>query len=422
MAEQSIDGLRPLGNTKANGATHPRASIDGFRPFFAGEGKTSKPPMHIKGLLRKRGVVLLGGQSQAGKSYVAIALAIALATGGMFFGKQAKEPVGVIYAAAEGDDTIQPRLIAAQRSLGIPDDEPIPICVFQDFRMPKRGDDRRDMFAPFVANVAAARVAFADRDHPRPGVLFIDTASAGIDMDDENANNVIAEVIERARELGERTGMLVVIVHHFGKDASKKLRGGSAWFANSDQVISVIAKVDSNGIPQNPRSLFLDKLRGFPAGHIGNFELVSTVIGQDEDGDNELEAFLRVTKGGSPVTVANMAPEAEKAKAASGKGPKALRDAFNEALHSGVTRRIERGGPDTREALCVEVEDLRKEFMRIYVGGQSAGRQAWKRTMNSLAEKGFGYATEVDRNGVEWIWRPDVTSRDIFDQDVRDIL
>lgn len=399
------------GGKKPDGPAAP--SIEPFRPFFAGEGRTSKPPMHIKGLLRKRGVVLIGGQSQAGKSYVAIALALALATGGSFFGKPVQEKVGVIYAAAEGDDTIQPRLIAAQRALGIPDMEPLPICVFQDFRMPKRGEPKKDMFAPFVANVAAAREVFADRGMPAPGVIFIDTASAGIDMDDENANSVIAEVVDRARQLGEVTGMLVAIVHHFGKDASKKLRGGSAWFANSDQVISVLAKVDENGIPQNPRSLFLDKLRGYPAGHVGNFELTSVVIGVDEDGDDESEAHISII-GGQAVTVANMTPASTddataRNKSRSGRGSKTFRDAFNEAMHSGTRRQIERGGSERREMLCVELEDVRKEFFRIYAGGGAdATRKAWKRALADIAERGFGYSTEVCRLGVEWIWRADM--------------
>ena len=370
----------------------------------------AKPPMHIKGLLRKRGVVLLGGQSQAGKSYVAIALALALATGGAFFGKPVPEPIGVVYAAAEGDDTIQPRLIAAQRAQGIDDDALLPICVFQDFRMPRRGDDRRDMFAPFVANVASARDAFEERGMPAPGVIMIDTASAGIDMEDENANSVIAEVIDRARALGEQTGMLVIIVHHFGKDAAKKLRGGSAWFANSDQVLSVISQVDENGIPQNPRSLFLDKLRGYPAGHIGNFDLVPTIIGQDEDGDDAIEAHIRVTTGGEAVTVAKMKPETEAPKR-EGKGGKAFRDAFAEALHRGQDRTIQRGGPGRVVVRMARLEDVREQFGRIYLsdsGTPAARRKAWSRELDDINRKGLGYATEVDRDGVAWIWRPDL--------------
>jgi hypothetical protein len=405
-ARERLDARPPLavidGGRPDQGAP-PQPSIAGFRPFFAGEGSLAKPPMFIKGLLRERGVVLIGGQSQAGKSYVAIALALALATGGSFFGRPVKEQVGVIYAAAEGDDTIQPRLVAAQKAAGIKDHPPI--CVFQDFRMPRRGEGVRDTFAPFVANVMSAREVFAERNMPAPRVLFIDTASAGIDMEDENANTIISEVIKRLRELGSRADMLVVVVHHFGKDASKKLRGGSAWFADSDQVLSVLTQQDENGVPINPRSLFLDKLRGFPAGLVGNFDLGSLKIGVDEDGEDSLEGFIQVT-GGKPITIAGMATATASPKKQS-KAMRVFRDAFSEASHSGRRRQIERGGPQKREVHACELEDVRKEFMRIFVGGKGAARMAWSRAVDEVNSFGLGYSTEVDRDKVEWIWRAD---------------
>jgi hypothetical protein len=378
-------------------------SLERFRAFFAGEGSSEDPPMLIDGLLRENGVVIMGGQSQAGKSYVAVDLALSLSTGADFFGKEVKKPVGVIYAAPEGDDTIQPRILAAKKHRGMPDDEWPPILILPEFRLPMH-TEKDDPFPAFVADLKKAREVFAERGMLQPGVLFIDTASAGIDMESEDANHSVAEVIERLKLLGRDLNMLVIVVHHFGKDAGRRLRGASAWFANSDQIFSVYSKVDANGIPTNPRSLWLDKLRGFPAGLVSAFNL-SVLPGQDGPIGKWVYVSLAKIAGSEVPSVATTRPEVEIPGKTSRAG-KLFLEAFAEALHSGERRQIERCLPHDVRCKCARVDDIRKHFEKGHAGTPEAIKRAFNREIKRIAELGLGFSAEGDKKGERWMWRP----------------
>lgn len=401
---QLIDGGR-------SDDARPAPSLDRFRPFFDGEGNSEPPPTLIKRTLRKRGVVVIGGPSQAGKSYIAVLLAACLASGSPFFGLRIQEKVGVVYAAAEGDDTIQPRLRAVKPSLGLEMGKTLPICVLQSFRMPKRGEGRADTFAPFVADVKSARAAFEARGLPAPGVLVIDTASAGIDMNDENSANDIADVIDRARALGEETGMLVIIVHHYGKDPTKKGRGSNAWFANPDQVLSVHARFDKNQVPTNERSLFLDKLRGAPPRLIANFKLEQVAIGLDSDGEDMHEAFATPRDTGETVTATDMLPPRPQTETKK-QGPRdiAFDQAFAWAEKGHATpRRVRHDGPLVK---MVPLKHVRDQFSIAYATGEDgkerragAIRKAFADVLK-VVRKDPRYAFEASGN-IEWVWLVD---------------
>jgi hypothetical protein len=379
-------------------------SLERFRAFFAGEGSSEKPPMLVKGLLRENGVVIIGGQSQAGKSYVAVDLALSLATGADFFGKAVNKTVGVVYAAPEGDDTIQPRILAAKKQRGMADDEWPPIMILPEFRLPRRAE-RDDPFPKFIEDLRKAREAFAERGLAQPAVLFIDTASAGIDMESEKDNDSVAEVIERLKMLGRDLNMVVIVVHHFGKDPGRRLRGGSAWMANSDQTFSVYSKLDGNGIPINPRSLFIDKLRGVRAGLVSNFNVTTIKIGTDADGDVE-EAFVEMTDGDA-VTVAEMTGEAAKKK----RKPRdhAFDQAFSWAIASHTPRRVQGDGPIMKMVL---VSRVREQFSKSYGVGEDgqqrrdgAIRQAFSKALETV-RKDRRYRFDVVSD-TEWVYRTD---------------
>jgi RecA-family ATPase len=61
----------------------------------------------VKGLIPPGDVAFIGGQSGAGKTFIAIYLAVSLASGRAFFGRRVKERVGVAILAAEGAATIK---------------------------------------------------------------------------------------------------------------------------------------------------------------------------------------------------------------------------------------------------------------------------------------------------------------------------
>ena len=86
---------------------------------FDGDAPIDPPPMLIKKLLPVSGIAFIGGQSSAGKTFVAVALGVALASGKEFFKYQVKETIGVLYIAAEGAANFGARVTAAKLAADI---------------------------------------------------------------------------------------------------------------------------------------------------------------------------------------------------------------------------------------------------------------------------------------------------------------
>lgn len=96
-----------------------KARSAGLMLTFDGDASASPPPTLVKKLLPLTGVAFLGGQSGAGKTFVAVDLAVALASGSSFFGCPVQERVGVVILAGEGGDTLASRVLAARMARGM---------------------------------------------------------------------------------------------------------------------------------------------------------------------------------------------------------------------------------------------------------------------------------------------------------------
>ena len=64
------------------------------------------------------------------------------------------------------------------------------------------------------------------------------------DLQEEADNAEAARVCKVMRRLGEATGATIVPIYHYGKNAAVGLRGASAWRANADFVLSVLACIE----------------------------------------------------------------------------------------------------------------------------------------------------------------------------------
>jgi hypothetical protein len=181
-------------------------------------------------------IAAIVGASGAGKSFYAVLQGACLAAGKPFLGQSVKYPSGVpvIYAAAEGEGTILPRLYAARREIGLTT-EKIPFGLLTKFGNLLDPTQR----AAFINRVNAVSDESERYGYGRVRVLYIDTISAAMAIDDENNNSQVAGVCKILKDIGKQTGTLVVIVHHMGKDKEKGMRGASAWRDNIDFGVSI---------------------------------------------------------------------------------------------------------------------------------------------------------------------------------------
>jgi hypothetical protein len=128
----------------------------------------------------------------------------------------------------------------------------------------------------------------------------IDTVAATFDMEDEDSNSEVAKAIKKMRDLGDKFRGLVIPIHHYGKSATTGLRGGSAWRAGADVVLSVIADRKELTGEISGRELALAKARDGIEGRIAPFDLPFAKLGVDEDGE-EFGTCIVVPSEGSPT-------------------------------------------------------------------------------------------------------------------------
>ena len=281
--EQSSE--EPLKKTPDDGF-----ELDSDKPF-------SLPPSIIKGLAPRNGIAFIGGQSGAGKTFIAVDLAISLATGQPFFGKRVKEKVGVIIIAGEGAQTLQPRITTAKKARSI--HTPLPIAwtdTFPDFT-------KAEEVKAFILKLKRMKQRMLEQYGVRMGCIVIDTLAAVFNLADENDNSEASKIIRAMKVIGDELDALIMPVHHYGKGAETGLRGASAWRAGSDSVLSITADRNQLTGLVTDHSLWLAKSRVGEEGPVGAFALRVMLIGHDEDGD-ELTSCYVVPSAVQRVTVA----------------------------------------------------------------------------------------------------------------------
>lgn len=182
---------------------------------------TLKPiEWRVKGIFPKVGIGAIFGPSGSGKSFLAIDLAIRLASGSNWFGRKTVT-CPVTYVMLEGEAGLRNRIVAWERANGTQ----VPLnfaAVTQSFDITAHQD---------VRDLAAAV--------PHGGVIIVDTLNRAASGKDENSSKDMGEMIAGLKNLQKFTGGLVIAVHHTGKDTSRGMRGHSSLPAALDGAIEV---------------------------------------------------------------------------------------------------------------------------------------------------------------------------------------
>jgi hypothetical protein len=230
----------------------------------------------VHGTISRQGTGVLGGQSGAGKTFVAVHLMVCAAAAIPFLGREIREPVAGVYLAAEGSGTIAHRFRAAKRYAGIK--ELLPITYSG-----KVGNllDQKQLFKT-IGDLKQCGDYFRAHFGVPHGLTIIDTASMAFHMSDENSNAEIARVCQALARMCQETGAFTCVVHHMGKDQNAGLRGGSAWRGNVDSVLLCLADREPlTGDCRNCR-VVVEKHRDGPEGPIGGFDLPLIELGMDD--------------------------------------------------------------------------------------------------------------------------------------------
>ena len=279
----------------------------------------------IKGVLDQGGSSVIYGDSNSGKTFIAVMMALYIALGWEWCGRRVRQ-CRVLYIAAEAGGSIVRRLEAFALHHGLkdlPGFHLIPAAV--NFCSTEKDAQEVITEAQALGGV---------------GLIVIDTLARAMAGGNENGPDDMGAFIRNIDLIREKTGAQVEIIHHSGKDPTKGGRGHSSLRAAVDTEIEVIQS--ENGII----TAEIKKQRDGQKGDKFCFVLESVELGKDEDGDLITSCVLIPTEE----------PPAQKLKGSGGRQARALT-----ILHNLLTEHGEPGVPKKgmTELVFVRLDDFR---------------------------------------------------------------
>jgi hypothetical protein len=320
----------------------------------------------VKRVLPAIGVAAIYGPSASGKSFLALDLAAAIATGSHWFANKT-EMAPVVYVMLEGEGAIRNRIAALEAAKGPLPDKRFGV-VTQPFQL-TIPQDVTDLIAVI----------------PDGATIFIDTLNRAAPSSDENSSKEMGQILQAAKQLQAATGGLVVVVHHTGKDSTKGPRGHSSLFAALDAAIEV--ERTANG----SRHWSITKNKDGEDGKKVAFKLRMHVLGRDADGEDITSCSVEIDQS---AVFAKAEPQGKNQKAALKTvrelltGPQAITG--KEDLPAGTA--------------CMKVEDaIEAVASTLTTTPGNKRRSEARRLIRALTADGF-IGSKVDGGAVAWCW------------------
>jgi hypothetical protein len=256
--------------------------------WFGALESLPQQPQLVSGLLQTGSLFVVYGESNSGKTFFMLDLALAVAAGQPWRSKRCRKGL-VIYIAGEGASSVRAR-VAAYRLKHPEMPGSLPFAI-----IPQAVDFLdADSIAALAAAIAAAEIHCGQS----AALVIIDTFARAVAGGDENSAKDVGLAVAAADRIRAETGAAVGFVHHAGKDPSKGARGSSALRAATDTEVLIEGQTGQ-------RIATVSKQRDLENGERMPFELESVEIGIDpEDGTAITSCVVRHTDAQSISTTA----------------------------------------------------------------------------------------------------------------------
>jgi hypothetical protein len=249
-----------------------------FQLLTLGEFSLEEPEQIVRGMLEPDSLCMVYGPSGVGKSFFTLDLALSIACGVPYHGREVKQGP-VVYLAGEGHRGIVKRSLA----WGIDRGQNVTKSKFYLARRPFQllSDESTAEVIRAVETVLGGVI---------PSVLVIDTLARNFGEGDENTTKDMGKVIFTLDTMRDRfPGVCIILVHHSGHNG-ERARGSSALRGAMDFEYQVLGKDGSIEVTNT-------KMKDGTAPSPMAFELVDVEIGGlDFYGEPVKSAFCRGTE------------------------------------------------------------------------------------------------------------------------------
>lgn len=330
----------------------------------------------VEGLLVEGAMSVIYGESNSGKTFWTTDLALHVAAGMPWNGREVKQGA-VIYCALEGAHGIRNRIAAFKQHYHLEDAE-IPFVVIPV------SINLLDPNADVEALVATIK-AVAQRFETPSVLTIIDTLSRAMAGGNENASEDMGALVNTGDLIRQATATHLAWIHHSGKDTAKGARGHSLLRAATDTEIEISADGQQ-------RQAEVRKQRDLEGGSVFCFTLKQITLGQNRRGKDVTSCVIQHVEG-------HQAAGAASGSKLTGHNKRAL-DVLNDLIAE--VGQPGHGAPPG----CMSVPDKwwRQRFYERAMPGDSdeAKQKAFRRAANILVEK---LVVGVEKGRV-WAIRP----------------
>lgn len=263
----------------AAGSTRPPGPLEYFT-FDEAEADLDAADF-VEGLLVSQAMSVVYGESNTGKTFWATDLALHIAAGFMWCGREVEQGA-VLYLALEGSHGIRNRIAAFKAHHGM-HGEPLPLAVVTI---------GLNLLDPNVdaQSVIETCTAVKSRFEVPMRLIVVDTLARAMAGGNENAPEDMGSLVKVGDMLREATGAHVMYIHHSGKDTAKGARGHSSLRAATDTEIEITADGKT-------RQAEVRKQRDLEGGDIWRFELAPVVLGTNRRGKEVTSCVVNVIDG-----------------------------------------------------------------------------------------------------------------------------
>lgn len=345
----------------------------------------------IDGWMNAREQSFLAGESQSGKSFLALHVGMCVATGVEVLGRKTKQGL-VIYQAGESGFGVTSLRIPAwiQHYGGGRDFSDVPFEIIPARVNLFRPDGNAEEFHQVVKAISDE---WAGRAELR--AVIVDTMSKCMSGANENDGRDVGRVLEHGERISRETGAHVCFVHHLPKNGTG-MRGHGSLKGDTDTVAMVSAA------PGGVRTVFFDKVKDGEAGGKASFELKQVKLGWRDDGETITSCVVL------PVGEKEALKKAEESKGLNldRDEPDVFRAFINARTKSGrfADAEMEEAGV-APGVVAVHYRDWREAYKAVGAAGSDgeplsddAIRKKWERNKNKLVRFGaIGWSRP-------WIW------------------